>query len=50
VKCKSKFTHDPSYRELRCELPKGHAGWCEYGLTLWVNEDKKPEPRQKERQ
>ena len=50
MRCQSKFLRDPSYREIKCALPKGHAGWCEYGTTLWENPDEKPEPRQKVKQ
>jgi hypothetical protein len=43
AKCNAKFTKDPSYRDLKCELPKGHAAWHEYGTTMWADENA-PEP------
>jgi len=50
MKCNAKFTRDPSCRDLKCELPKGHAGFHEYGLTLWANDEEKPEHSQKVKQ
>ena len=39
MKCNAPFDHDPSYRILKCDLPKGHSGWHERATTLWRNED-----------
>jgi len=49
AKCNAKFERDPSYRDLKCELPKGHSVWHECGLTLWANDEEKPEHGQKAR-
>lgn len=51
MKCKSEFVSGEAphfHRPVFCEMPKGHKGWHEYGLTMWEGEKPK-EPVQRAR-